>query len=469
MVLISSNRIDSRMVQKYIGSAYDTVKYVADNMDALLNISTGIDDISILCSKWFGGLLVFPDTRPNGDPLTDGDMFLYLINGVTYVFNNDQWQIVGGIRANTEVITVRADHLIGSNTVITLQTPFAMGENAITVYVGATYQYSTAMAKDGAYEETAVNIITFKNVTLNIGEKVVVVSSQGISTISPSIAGITELYKTSGSNEKVITLPNNMTYVIGNGNLEVFKKGILQIIGEDYYESTNTTITFIHTISAPETTILFKKGIVLSNTEQGSNAGDIFTINNDKEFCTKRYELNRGKPAYSMSHLNYGDGLSGHWLYYGDMAKHLATGEDIIDPDADWDDQGNNLLEDGVWVRQRAGYLASSQVTTTSLYNIKATDVQNVLSELNNRIIHLEKGKGKSENKDTYTVAVVGEVKSWVAESNLSGFVLAEGQDKKWLVSKGYSELAALFPNGLPIQKDFSKQTDNICKYYIRF
>ena len=74
---------------------------------------------------------------------------------------------------------------------------------------------------------------------------------------STNIAGIGGAYDQSVTLTSTLsgafTLPNGQTYNVGNFELLVIVDGIVQEVGMDYTESSNTTITFSKTINAGQT------------------------------------------------------------------------------------------------------------------------------------------------------------------------------------------------------------------------
>lgn len=75
----------SRLVNKYIGTAYDTVKAVADNLDRLGTIEEALEYFE----NYLGVLDAKPTFRPNGDVVQEGDFYynetLELITYITSV------------------------------------------------------------------------------------------------------------------------------------------------------------------------------------------------------------------------------------------------------------------------------------------------------------------------------------------------------------------------------------------------
>ena len=58
-------------VNKYIGSAYNDLEPIMDNMDALLSLSASVDELT----KYLGAYTEPPQNRVSGDPLQDGDYY----------------------------------------------------------------------------------------------------------------------------------------------------------------------------------------------------------------------------------------------------------------------------------------------------------------------------------------------------------------------------------------------------------
>lgn len=87
----STNKCDKHnsMVNRHIGTAYDTVKIVADNLDEILAVGDNLDYLL----NYLGAYATHPTERPNGDPLQDGDYYFNTVDNalVYYDLAEDVW------------------------------------------------------------------------------------------------------------------------------------------------------------------------------------------------------------------------------------------------------------------------------------------------------------------------------------------------------------------------------------------
>lgn len=87
-------------VDKYIDTAYDTVKYVADNLDelrALVDLATGASSEAITAAnaineKYLGVQSSEPSTDLNGDPVTAGAIFYDSTAAQLKIYDGSVWQ-----------------------------------------------------------------------------------------------------------------------------------------------------------------------------------------------------------------------------------------------------------------------------------------------------------------------------------------------------------------------------------------
>jgi len=100
MTIKSSNVAVTGTIEKYIGSAYDTVKYVADNMPELLEL--GID-VGQFNDVYYGPLAVEPTLRNDGTAMQAGDMYFNTNTDVLYYFDGTIWTVNAAVPSTTEV------------------------------------------------------------------------------------------------------------------------------------------------------------------------------------------------------------------------------------------------------------------------------------------------------------------------------------------------------------------------------
>lgn len=291
MGIINETVANTRLVEKFIGSAYDTVKAVANELGSVETVAAAVisgglakiaaaadagdlaavaaiaEDIQKVVNlvagfnnSYYGPSPTNPETRPGGSLMQEGDMYLNTVTKLMNTYSGSSWSPVGvSTKFKTEVVTITQDMLVLGNTIVPLLNPYVPGTSTLVVYVGAAFQYSTSTHGSGAYDETSSNSITFTGVNLIVGEKVIVTVGATVSNITTNIASYKKVYLTGSVNEAVITLPEGMTYVPASGDLDVFKEGVLMAPSYDYTESSPTTITFNTPIYDIGTRIVFKK------------------------------------------------------------------------------------------------------------------------------------------------------------------------------------------------------------------
>ncbi len=81
---INSHKAPTALIQKYIGSAYDTVKYVADNLEDLLKL---VDSVGL----YLGAQPNPPTVGLNDQPLTEGNYYLNSTDGLLYFYSGSEW------------------------------------------------------------------------------------------------------------------------------------------------------------------------------------------------------------------------------------------------------------------------------------------------------------------------------------------------------------------------------------------
>lgn len=290
MSIVNSNVSQTGLVAKYIGTAYDIVKNVEQNLTELALISEALedgrldqlidiadelesinDDLIAFRSTYYGvydSLGVNPQAPPTedpyGEPMTDGD--LYYDGDVAHIFvwANDTWMVLGAIQKAVEHFIVSPAQEVSK--IITLETSYVPGQNNVIVYVDGVYKPSKNAGALGVYTETNAFTLTFDaGVILDTNEVVVIIGTE-VSTVKHVIDIVQEVYTTTISNEQIITLPNDMVYVVGDANLDVYLDRRYQLVDVDYDETSPRTITFAQPLYIGQE-IIFKKGAVISNTD----------------------------------------------------------------------------------------------------------------------------------------------------------------------------------------------------------
>ena len=252
------------LVDKYIGTAYDHVVEVGA---ALPLIDSVADDLHYFVRTYYGPRSAFPSTRPNGEPMKEGDLFYNTNDNAMYVLAETEWTVFTSTRTQTEVITITLDHYVGADTVLPLTLRYMPNQNAVLVFRDGYMLLSQSVTPGGVYQETDNSTITFPGVLLPEGTQISVLSVSAVSTVSPHISVQKEVYLTEVPYQTIIQLPHGMSYIRGNHNLEVYLDGKLQTAGLHYIETDDRTITFLDPVVEQNTLITFKKGNLLSNVE----------------------------------------------------------------------------------------------------------------------------------------------------------------------------------------------------------
>jgi hypothetical protein len=342
---VSSCQSQSGLVQTYIGTAYDTVKFVADNLGAIEEISENVEYYN---DTYYGPLDDVPTTRPDGTPIESGDMYFNTGLSNMFVYNGTAWAGLGATAVITEVVFVTSEMLQGDDTVVPLQNSYTPNHNTITVFVNSVYQYSQFTDPTGAYVETDANTLTFPNVTLEIGEPVNVITGFSVDTLNPRIAVSRTRYVTVLPDARIISIPNDYLYEPGSGDLQVYIEGHYGTVQVDYYESSPSTITLTGDYPTG-TEINFVIGHLISNIP--SFDADVISLNIASDFYINRNILDISKSIYLKGYALITDGGGGAFSWNPTVSKVTANGASFIDPTVPMNAQGTGIGE-GAWERQ---------------------------------------------------------------------------------------------------------------------
>lgn len=180
--IINTQRNTTELVETYIGTAYDVVKGVYDNLGAIL----GLVDQS---NKWQGEFEVAPQLRVDGTALQGGDAYYNLKTKRTYTYvitgtacPIGMWVDALGVHTGVEVHTIAAGNIVGGDTIISLDGSYTPHTNNMMVVVGGSFQNSQSNDPSGAYVETNSQTITFPGIVLQIGEIVTVMMGVPLTT-----------------------------------------------------------------------------------------------------------------------------------------------------------------------------------------------------------------------------------------------------------------------------------------------
>jgi hypothetical protein len=285
----NSNQNYTGLVQKYVGTAYDKMAEIHDNLRELLLIAgsiedgsfdevaqiadelqTVIDKIDHFNNTYYGALPQAPATDPSGNPITEGDLYYDTTMELMYVFVRDTWVPLGAISLTVEHIVVGDNHIQGSKIRIdNLEYPYIPGENNLVVHRNGELLVSTQTSPMyGEYKEIDERTIELFLPTTSdpdrlllgteVGDRLAIQVGTEAATVTHIGAVKQYQYITKVANEQVITIPEDATYVMGTYNLAVHLRGSksgpdgvdniplreLQIVNVDYTETNPTTITF---------------------------------------------------------------------------------------------------------------------------------------------------------------------------------------------------------------------------------
>jgi hypothetical protein len=339
----------SGLVEKYIGTAYDVVYAV---YLALGEIDAIYELLLEFGAMYYGSLPDEPAKRPDGSPSEEGDMYFNSTVNILYIYSDGLWIVPIANASFNEVVVITNSHIVGNDTIVTLEGTYVINSNAIQVFVNGSFQYSKNTKSDGAYTETDGNTLVFDDVHLIAGDVVVCNIGTSVNTVNPNISVKMERYVTSSINEQVITIPGGTTYVVGTNNLQVYLDGKLQYPGIDYFETTEFSITFASPLTDIGTIVIFKKGTIVTNSapnivyEAGIAIYELITDFNAKYAEEKITDVIFLK-AYSVPN----DGNSGTYIYDLSRDRAEADGINVVDSSVDIPTQGMGVGS-GCWIKQ---------------------------------------------------------------------------------------------------------------------
>jgi len=272
------------LVQKYIGTAYDKVALVADNMEALLalveaiehedfdkvveiadEIKDVLDAIDGFMNIYYGAYPEHPTESPTGDPIDLGDMYYNTTYDYMYVYGNAGWIQLGSREKTVEYTAVTTGHIVGSTVTIPVTQPYYVGQDNLNVYVNGVHLYSKHTDASGDYLEASKQTIEFNSSDVQAGDIVIVEIAQVTETVYHVVEIDEFIYTTLVENEQTIAFPTGYIYIPETHNLEVYLDRVIQIVDLDYLELTPEAIDII----APQpagTEVYIKIGKAISTT-----------------------------------------------------------------------------------------------------------------------------------------------------------------------------------------------------------
>lgn len=349
--LINANQSYTGLVQKYIGSAYDTVKLVAEHLGILEELQRSIasgdlkqvakhlDKLKELAGylrdfekAYLGSHTTAPLTDNSGGTIPDGAMYYNAKEHRLYIMDDGTWNPIGSNKNILYNFKLTAADITPAGNTFTFNSAYHPGNNQLMVFVNATFQYPvTASTPDGAYQETDEHSIFFPAGILEDGDNVTIFKGEVVHAMEHVISADVQIYQTQMQGEKIITLPGGMSYKPGIHNLEVFVDGIRQIAGVDYTETSKTSVTF--RTALPQGVILqFKHGsVIASNVPGNTMATPVTVFNTLGEFELRRSELQQDHIVIVIDGKTPGDNDGGIFVYDNTLNRNLANGRSIID------------------------------------------------------------------------------------------------------------------------------------------
>ena len=359
------------LIEKYVGTAFDVVLSVHNNIDniekvvvviddgSLANVADNIEEIANVSEKldafteiYLGAFTTEPLTDNEGAPIKTGALYYNIEFTQLYIYDGSNWSPAGSVDNSVDVVRITTAMHAGSSTVVNAPTPYNVGSNAIAVYVNSVYQISRSVDNLGAYDEIDANTISFPNVLLEEEDVVTLIVGTQVTTVNPIISINKLYYTTLIANEQVITLPSSNEYVVGANNLNVYTEGLLQSTVTDYTETSPTTITFTVPLPNAGTSVTFVKGNLVGNVPAAGSTVLIF--NTAADIFINRGSIDTSKVLYTKGFSTIGDDGGGLFVYNNTTPQSSANAGTIIDMDALITQQGiNNFF--GCWVRQYSG------------------------------------------------------------------------------------------------------------------
>ena len=121
----------STLLDRYINTAYDTVKKVADNMDDINTVADNVDSLQ----TYLGSSATDPTARPNGQPLQEGDLYYNTTLFALKTYTGGQWITI------TSTGTVTIDEFVGDGTTVDFALSTVPGTiNNTQIFVQGVYQ-----------------------------------------------------------------------------------------------------------------------------------------------------------------------------------------------------------------------------------------------------------------------------------------------------------------------------------------
>lgn len=373
MAIVNSNVAYTGLVEKYVGTAYDKMALLSDNIEALLlianeitegtfgdildiadDISRVVDDIEGFNGIYWGAIntsdpdVILEDpTAPladqhpkydsNGDTANDGDLYFNVLREDMYVRNNGIWVGTGTIERKVErhVVTPaqEADNLT-QDIIISLNSPYVMGSNNLFVFKDGILLSSESVEPiTGDYREQSITQVLFPMPTatndligLKAGEELTFAINSDVATLK-QIVDIDQHILPGGPGKSVYFLPENVTYIPGDHNIEVYlgSNRILQIPGVDYTETAPDRITFFSPKENED--VIINIGHIISTTP--SRGATLFQDTKPDELLYEQGQqwFDTGK---ARMFILYDDGIDSDGVGHSKQWVSFSAEEDVL-------------------------------------------------------------------------------------------------------------------------------------------
>jgi hypothetical protein len=187
-----------------------------------------------------------------------GDLYFNSSSSTMYAWSGTLWTTVGAFSIQQQIHNATVGQTVfGLNNGLT----YILGTNNIQVFVNGLLKLKDPSGAPGTqdYQEATNTTIVFNTPMAGTEEVVFIVGG----FLSNTQLGVT-------TNTQVITavaaqtvVPVN-SYVVGIGNINVYKNGVYQPVGQAITESSSTSITFLDALDAGDQ-IVVRSGDILAN------------------------------------------------------------------------------------------------------------------------------------------------------------------------------------------------------------
>jgi len=355
-VNINSNQSYTGLVQKYIGSAYDKMALISDNLEALLKLAQDIEDgtldellaliptieesierVDEFFNLYYGSLPTEPTTKPNGEPTEPGDLYFNTTDELLYVYSNDGWEGTGVVDRLLEQFIItqdQADLNASAPIRFSLRNKYKVDSNNLFVFVNREHHFSTSVvaASNGTastYTEIDVETIEFPTGTFVEGDILLLGVNTETSTVTHMVDVDRFVYTTLTPNERDIVLPAELSYKPGENNIKIWEARVIQITEQDYDEVTPLLVRMVNPMTQG-TEVLVEVGNVISNVASVPRVLFQDPMPELSLYVDGQFWFDVGK---ARMFVKYTDVNSSQWVSIAGEDNFLLDGGDPITPE----------------------------------------------------------------------------------------------------------------------------------------